>query len=370
MILNIGKSGIEQIIYTPIRTSSDSGINLIQGANYSFTYDYILNKLDKVFYYHKIHKICKSLESRIDLSNIDICHAHTLFNDGGVALELKRKYDIPYIVAVRNTDLYTYFKYLLHLRSRGIEILKNASRVIFINKDYQRILEEKYLTQKVYSQLDFEIIPNGINDYWFENKGKPKFYKNKQKLSILYVGSFMKNKNVHLLIASIMKYADSHKHCDITLDIIGGGGRAGKGQGDIKVLKKLKESRKNDNLTLNFHGRIDNLDTLKNYYRKADVFALISKKETFGLVFIEALSQGTPIIFTKGQGVSSFFERETVGSGISEFNVKDFNQKLKYVLDNYNSMSKNAISEIDQFRWENISQKYLSIYDDTINEKK
>src|SRR5690606_32772754 len=78
-----------------------------------------------------IHAIQKSKKqgNNIDFSEIKMIHAHTWYSDGGVAYLLSKKYNIPYITAVRNTDLNVHYKYLLHHRKFGKEILKNANKV-------------------------------------------------------------------------------------------------------------------------------------------------------------------------------------------------------------------------------------------------
>ena len=177
----------------------------------------------------------------------------------------------------------------------------------------------------------------------------------------------MKNKNVALLVDTIIIFANRNKNYNITLNLVGGGGRAGQGKGDKKVYDKIQNSEDCSNLNVNFHGRINDLKILKNHYYNNDIFVMISKKENFGLSFIEALSQGTPIIYTNGQGVSSFFKKEIVGCGIDKFDSKEIILKLTNVLKNYNAMSQNAISSINRFQWKNIVNNYCIIYDSILN---
>ncbi|MFM1913799.1 MAG: hypothetical protein RIR51_1651, partial [Bacteroidota bacterium] len=271
-------------------------------------------------------------------------------------------YNIPYIVSVRNTDLNLYLKYLIHLRTFGIEIIKNASRVIFTNHDYKNLFLKKYFPSKLNDPLIFEVIPNGVDDFWIENTAKAKKYKNTSELSVLYVGTFLKNKNVALLIQTMFFLAKKKKEHKFTLNLVGGGGRGGIGKGDEKVYKKIDQSIKIPNLSVNYHGRINDLETLKNLYIENDIFILISRKENFGLSFIEALSQGTPILFTNGQGVSSFFKNEIVGCGIDRFNSKEIISKINKIIENYNVMSANAVLSTKRFGWNNIADKYDSIY--------
>ncbi len=69
-------------------------------------------------------------------------------------------YKIPYIVAVRDTDVNVFFKRMVHLRSLGVDILKR-SRIIFLSISYRDLILEKYvpedLKEKVFSKS--RIIP-------------------------------------------------------------------------------------------------------------------------------------------------------------------------------------------------------------------
>ena len=89
---------------------------------------------------------------------------------------------------------------------------------------------------------------------------------------------------------------------------------------------------------------------------------MLSKNETFGLSYIEALSQGTPILYTKGQGVDGFFENKSVGCPIEYGNEKNLENGLKYIMDNYEQLSRNALDICKLFSWKNICKKYIEIY--------
>ena len=64
---------------------------------------------------------------------VDVIHPHTVFSGGYVARLLKKTYGIPYIVAVRNTDVNVFFKYMFHLRRIGVRVMQDASCVVFLS---------------------------------------------------------------------------------------------------------------------------------------------------------------------------------------------------------------------------------------------
>ena len=65
----------------------------------------------------------------------------------------------------------------------------------------------------------------------------------------------------------------------------------------------------------------------------SDVFAMVSHHETFGLVYIEALSQGLPVLFTQGQGIDGTFS-ELVGVAARPSSVAGIRRGLEQIIDN------------------------------------
>ena len=69
--------------------------------------------------------------------------------------------------------------------------------------------------------------------------------------------------------------------------------------------KESPDSIKNDH-SFEFVGKVDSLPVLKSYYERSDFFTMPSKAETFGLVYIEALLQGLPVMYTQNEGIDGF----------------------------------------------------------------
>ena len=156
-------------------------------------------KTDRFLFGCKQKKILSAVKNNYDIKKFDCIHAYTVFTDGNVAYNLYKEYGIPYVVAVRNTDINTFFKYMVHLRKRGIEILKNASAVFFLSPVYKKRLFDKYI-----NDADAEIIepkcyimPNGIDDFWLKNLYNNKdFSKDNDVIKVACVGSIDNNKNM------------------------------------------------------------------------------------------------------------------------------------------------------------------------------
>lgn len=88
---------------------------------------------------------------------------------------------------------------------------------------------------------------------------------------------------------------------------------------------------------------------------------MISHTETFGLVYMEALSQGLPVLYTKGQGIDKAFTFQ-IGESVDSKDLRNIVQGIKKIISNqYNSI--NSI-DFENFRWSNIALKYIKIYNE------
>lgn len=346
--------GVEQIFYTAFRDKRKCESNSIDfKLNKSkIIYSPILNShIDRLIYPIKIIKIIKDIESKVDFSQIKLIHAHTWYSDGGVAYFLSKKYEIPYIITVRNTDLNIFNEKLIYLRGFGKLFLLNAKKIIAISDIYKsKILNLKNI--KPYEKVianNIITIPNGVNNYWLNEMIS--FKKNnlkKEKFNILYIGKFNKNKNIYELIKSIDILVEKY---DVTLHIVGGGGDY-----DSNVMGLI-----NKNKNLIFYGQISDKNQLRSIFEKCDIFAMPSKYETFGLVYIEAMLQGLPILYTKGEGIDGFYNN--IGEKISNHSPDDIAEALSKMILNFTSYNIPLLELKKNHDWMEISKKMKSIYD-------
>jgi glycosyltransferase involved in cell wall biosynthesis len=355
LVSKLDRLGVAQIVYNPIRRTSLTGKNSIdfETKNSEIIYANILSKYtDRIYYRGKIHKILRDIEAKIDLKLIDIIHAHTWYSDGGVAYLLHEKYNIPYIVTIRNTDLNIFQKYLIHERSFGSQILIKAENVIVISASYKnRLLKERSIQKiKIGLVTKLKIIPNGVDDFWIENAVEKKKLGLKTPVQCLFVGKFTRGKNIIPLQMAINKInIDGVK---IQLHLIGGGG---------KVHKKVMEVVKQNPLTMIYHGKIYELELVKKHFEMASIFAMPSKRETFGLVYVEAMLQGLPILYSSNEGIDGLYV-EKIGEKVSSSGVEEIKQKLLLMIEHFDYYEIPILNIIKNHSWHNIAQVFYSIY--------
>lgn len=345
----LDKAGVEQIVFSPVQKSTPEN-HRFEGKQTSIIYAHILRPLHKLFFFHKIDRTVREIEKTVDLSKISCCHATTLFSDGMVAMELHRKHGIPYIVAVRNCDVNAFLRYMPHLWWVHRAVMKSADKVIFIAPALrERLLKHPTLMgmkEKVASKS--MVIPNGINEFWLNNLHIERNVAHPHNL--MYAGIFNRNKNLPRLIHVMQSLRGQFP--DLHFDVAGGGG-----DNEKQVLALMKENAE----WISYHGKITDLEEMKNLYRANSVFVMPSKSETFGLVYVEAMSQGLSVLWSRGEAIDGMFP-EHIGESVNPLSVNDMKTALEKMLshpENYQRLPKDTFNS---FCWQNIAQQYITLY--------
>ncbi|MGP4073832.1 glycosyltransferase family 4 protein [Piscibacillus sp. B03] len=316
----------------------------------------IIKKYDKLLYFSKIGRMAKDIELNFNISEISLIHSHSLFSDGGVAFNLYKKYGIPYVVALRDTDLNKYFKYAIHLRRYALEIMKHAAKIIFISPSYKKYVLDKYIPigDLKYIEDKIEIIPNGINKYWLKNINKNKNHEaakpTKDKVKVLFVGAINKRKNIMSTIESLEEL--QKKGYQVKFTVVG---------------RIDDQSIYNQIVNIPFLNYIEpkSKEDLLEIYRDNDIFVMPSITETFGLTYAEAMSQGLPVIYSKGQGFDGQFEEGTVGYHVNCYNSEEISKSIIDIIENYEKFSESCTSLCNKFDWVNICDDYKEVYQES-----
>jgi len=352
LIDKIESDDLHNTIFMPIK--SETKDNFLYKSKHDVSFPVTFKNVDKFFFSYKQNKMYKKLHEMNNLSEFNVTHAHTLFTDGNIALNLLKDYGIPYVVTVRGaTDIEIFFKIRLNLRKKGREILQKANKVVFLSESNRQELLTKYINNdslKNNISNKSVILPNGIDDFWFENEWYPKKINKDKPLRIIYVGKTMKLKNLSGTVQAL-NYLKNEKGIDSIYTSVG---KVLEGSYADKIANEAEIEYKNITNTPR--------EELITYYRQNDIFVMPSFSETFGLVYPEAMSQGLPVIYTQNQGFDGQFEEGVVGYAVDADAPQDIAKKIQMIVDNYEDMSKNALEAYKKFNWNKISQYYSDIY--------
>lgn len=353
MIESLGRYGYENRVFVPMYDKRMAVVTPNENVIVSECFHY----WDRLFFGYKQEKIQNAITKSCNVKDYDLIHAYTLFTDGNCAWRLSKKYGIPYVVAVRNTDVNLFFNRMPHLRQRGITIMQGAATVFFLSEAYRDHVFRKYIPQEYHAALmqKSKIIPNGIDDFWLQNtptdQKLPDFSK---EIRLIYAGRIDKNKNIPATQAA-MKILRA-KGYRVVLTVVG------------KVDdKKELESVQKDRYTTYLPAKAK--DELITLYRQNHIFVMPSHHESFGLVYAEAMSQGLPVVYTKGQGFDRQFPEGDVGYHVSDISPEEIAAAIMKIIGNYEEISSRCVDASKKFSWNDICHQYHETYQ-LIEEKK
>jgi len=299
-------------------------------------------------YFYNIYKIRKAhLEKVLSITNIDVIHAHVSYPGGYIAYLLSKEFNIPYIITEHMSPFP--FESLIK-NSKPIEELKmavnNAYKVIAVSNHQKKEFLSFGLKEPI-------LIPNFIDEdeYKIAKRGN-----NSDRFVFLSVGALNFQKGIDLLIKSIA----ISKLCDKAEFRIVGDGPL------YKEYKKLAIEMNVDKC-IKFLGRLTR-DEVKKEFEKCNCFVLPSRHESFGVVYIEALACGKPVIATKCGGPEDIVNNK-VGLLIEKENIEELAEALKFMFANHKKYNPEEIRKhfLNNFSKKANVPKYLKIYKEVVN---
>ena len=342
--------GIDSRVFVPVKIGAavppDEKVDIVP----------CFSQVDRLSFYTKQRKLLREIDARHYLEDgVSVVHAHTLFSAGYTAQRLHREYGLPYIVAVRNTDVNVFFKYMVHLRRVGVRIMQDAHRVVFLSPAYREQVLNTYVPKALQQAIRQKsvVIPNGIDDYFLKNR--PQLRKAAAKpLNLLYAGDLDTNKNLELTIQAVRLLRE--QGVEVTFTVVG------------QILEEKYRKLIEETHFITYYPRCDKEGVLE-HLRQSDIFVMPSHAETFGLVYAEAMSQGVPVLYTRGQGFDGQFPEGTVGYAVSDTDPAELAEKILQITAEYPNLSEGCLANVQRFDWHRIAEEYKTIYQSAVKEK-
>jgi phosphatidylinositol alpha-mannosyltransferase len=207
---------------------------------------------------------------------------------------------------------------------------------------------------------DYRIIPNGIDIQRFTLDGPVRKEFSKDKLNIVFVGRLEQRKGLNYLLRACAKV--KHQFPGFRLIVVGPGTRLRPGYEDLAQELSL------DNVV--FTGFVSN-EELPEYYRTADIFcAPATGGESFGIVLLEAMSCGKPVIASNIAGYASVLTHNEQGLLVPPRDVDSLAQSLLTLLNDSSlreRMGEKGIIHARKFSWENVSRQVMDYYTELLN---
>jgi glycosyltransferase involved in cell wall biosynthesis len=261
--------------------------------------------------------------------NFDLIHIHEYRTiNGTFAAYFAKMNRVPYIIqphgSLSTTVGMKRLKKMFDF-AFGYKVLKNAAKVIALNE-----IEFKEYEDRGIDSRKVCILPNGIDISKYEVLPPKGIFKSKYKINddekiILFLGRINKIKGINTLVESFGNL--SKQICNLQLVIAGPDNN-----GFVTSLKKQVSDLKIEKRVL-FTGPLYESDKLEAYV-DADVVVYPSYFEIFGLVPLEAIMCGTPVIVTDNCGCSKYITESECGYLIKYGDAKDLETKIRLIIEN------------------------------------
>jgi glycosyltransferase involved in cell wall biosynthesis len=275
-----------------------------------------------------------------------LIHAHKLTFEGIIAWYLAKKLGVPFIVTFRgNTDLKV-IRYRRIYRALYRKIISDASGILFLAPWTLKCLEH-YYHPDLFRQKS-RLVPNMVNLHRGENGSAER---TNRFVSVFHFRS-LKTKNIKRVLSAFDQIME--RHPGLGLDIIGSGPEEG-------LLRTYIAA---SGYPEHYHmlGHMDNRELVE---RLPGYLGLVlpSYPETFGLVFIEALSAGIPIIYSENSGIDGYFTGYRAGERVNHRSVSQIRTAIEKLIDqnaNYRSevVRLQASGELDIFSSQQVGDSY------------
>jgi teichuronic acid biosynthesis glycosyltransferase TuaC len=245
----------------------------------------------------------------------DLIHAHSALPCGHAAALLGRELKIPFVVTVHGLDAFS----TRQVRGYAGTWSARISRSVYRSACSVICVSEKVRNQVIEgaaAPVNTAVLYNGVDpQMFFPADDEP------ETAALLSVGNLIPVKGHELLLRAFA--AIRNQFAQLTLEIIGDGPERSRLQrlsGELGVTERV-----------HFRGR-QSRQQVAEAMRRATIFALPSRYEGLGCVYLEAMSAGKPVVACLGQGIDEVIEPGVNGCLIRPDNLPDLIDTLTRLL--------------------------------------
>lgn len=278
----------------------------------------------------------------------DIVHIHSLHSAPPVAY-IKNHYNVPAVI----TEHWSKVKYQnvpVRVKNRidywGNKCYNLADSVVTVSDSLAQAIHERF-------GIQCRVINNMIEDRFFKQSKAMNLHRGFRFIS---VGSLFPIKGYDVLIEAFTKIG---KDKDVTLDIVG------KGTEYERLQRLIDKYGQQDRINLT---GVKSPEEVAEMLENSDSFVLASKSETFGIVFIEAMAKGLPVIATRCGGPEEFVNEKN-GILVDVDDVKALADAMEYMMEHQSDYNKVNIRQfcLNNFSESAIADQIIDEYNKVIN---
>ena len=294
----------------------------------------------------------KKIRNLLKDENFDVIHLHEPFA-GAITLSAL----LPPDLSQDTARVATFHSY------GGSQLYKVVAKKIL--RIYSDRLDGRIAVSEVAKEFicrylpdEYEVIPNGVNVDSFRNVGGFPHLKD-GKVNILFLSRLENRKGLRYLL---MAYCDlKWKYPNLRLIIVG------MGDLDAESSRILGERNPQDVILV---GGVS-MELKLKYFKSADIFcAPATGQESFGIVLLEAMASGTPIVASRIKGFTQVVDHEENALLCAPKDVPDLAEALARLIEDPKLrvlLSEHGQAAVETYRWEYVSEKILAYYQRILN---
>lgn len=331
-----------------------------KGISYNLKNSFLAKIEAPLFFLSELFSAIKIIRKE----KIDIIHSHWLLPSGLIGAICRKIFKVPHIATVHGSDVNTIKK---------SKFLSKICSFIIHNSD--RITANSNYTKNILLSIDdkaknrVEVVPMGVDINYSKSEDNTNLKEVfGAEYLILSIGRLIGWKGTKYLIIAMK---DVTKKFPTAKLVIGGNGPE---KGNLENLTKELNLKKK----VIFTGYIEDMD-LPKYYSVADVFVLPSinldgQTEGLGVVLLEAMACGTPIIGSNVGGIQDIIEDGYNGFLVPEKSSEDLAGKILELLSNKKLAEEFSVNGLkivrERFSWEIVGERFIKIYEAVLAKKR
>lgn len=252
--------------------------------------------------------------------SFDLIHAHKMTFEGIAAWWLSRWLKVPFVVSVRGEAESKIFKYKPHYKLFYQHLLNCAAKVFYVSAWFKPVINDKFKLPEEKQAL----LPNFVA----EQQLNPSLeFCNSKLITILNLDVY-KKKGLDNLLQALALIQQNYP--GVKLDVVGRGSASSK----AKVTELIDKLALTNNVFL--LGEMSNQQLLEQLSEYAGL-VLPSFNETFGMVYVEAMMSGVPILHSQATGIDGFIDWVDARVSVNPESVDEIANGLRTLLDHQDS---------------------------------
>lgn len=294
-----------------------------------------------------------ALKKLIQAENVDLIHAHGALIEGYLALAVKNKLGIPYVMHAHGGEITESPRFDRRYREVIREVYTSADAVICNSDRTRRVLTN--LLGSIRSPMTILAFGVNVNGTARENPRA-----DSDEIRLVTVTRLVKDKKLDLILKAVA--ASKHRK-RIDLTVIGDG--------------DMKNSLVDLSSTLGLTDRVHFLGYMRNSEVQTilptfDVFVLPAVNEGFGVVYLEAMAAGLPSVGVKGEGCQDIAEKGDCLLLVQPNNLEDLTIKIDFLIEHPDSRERLAGEALrvinDHYSWPSLVREYDAFYDSVFSQ--